>query len=157
MKLHITPSFWLFNYKIEGKEEVICSKLLNTQNRFCAISTSFCNDVLSKGRLFSFCKDSVKRGQSFKRIYTSQSWTHDPIHYPLIFNGGRPTLKFDNKFHGQQISWTTNNIQLLEYAIPPPPLCSWQKIWMAISWERKELPEIRWCQNDRISAIFDWL
>ena len=40
------------------------------------------------------------------------------------------------------------NIQLLEYPIPPPPL--WQKIRMAISRERKELSEIRWCQNEKI-------
>ena len=37
---------------------------------------------------------------------------------------------------------------LLEYAIPPP-FHSSQKIQMAISRGRREVSEIRWCQNDR--------
>ena len=47
-------------------------------------------------------------------------------------------------------------IQLLERPIPPPPLSSSvsQNIQMAISRERNELPENRWCQNDRIFEGF---
>ena len=31
-----------------------------------------------------------------------------------------------------------------------------QKIRMAISWERKELPETRWCINDQIFKSFSY-
>ena len=55
-----------------------------------------------------------------------------------IFNINKPFLCINEAI----------NIQLLECPRPPlrPPVI---KIWMAIFRKRKELREIRWCQNDQ--------
>ena len=105
----------------------------------------------------SFCKAAIRTIQS-----TNENWKNrvlflgcPPPSSECMLEGGILGGLVFNLYSGY--SSTSNvafhnlnhppSIQLLECAIPPPPLSVSQKIRRAISRKRKELPEICWCPD----------